>query len=105
MDLPFLDFVSLLLEFFSDIGVGDGSIQSIVLADVARFLDGVVQPALMLGANARYAARHDLGPLRNELRQQFHVFVIDGINTLDTKLTNLLPPVVLLLTRRTLFSG
>src|SRR5437899_8088752 len=35
MDLPFLDFVSLLLEFFSDIGVGDGSIQRIVLADLA----------------------------------------------------------------------
>src|SRR2546425_803890 len=135
MDLPFLDFVSLLLEFFSDVGVRHRAIQRIVLADLAANDDfdaiehfpELVRVSLLLRflLQKRLALRLDnlhvsrRRGVRQFPRQQIvsrvavsHLHslagtakVIDGFNALDTNVTNLLPPVVLLLTRRTLFSG
>ena len=50
----------------------------------------------MLGTDAGNPPGHDLGPLRNELRKQFHVFVINRINALDAELANFLAPKILL---------
>ena len=70
--------------------------------DVARLLDRIVQLALVLRTHTRYPARHDLRAFGNELRKQFHIFVVDGIDAFDAELTDFLPAIVLFLARRTL---
>src|SRR5262249_20650218 len=72
---------------------------------VARLLDRIVQLALVLRTHTRYPARHDLRAFGNELRKQFHIFVVDGIDAFDAELTKLLPAVILFLSRRSFFSG
>jgi len=73
--------------------------------DVARLLDRIVQLALVLRTHTRYPARHDLRAFGNELRKQFHIFVVDGIDAFDAELTKPLPAVILFLSRRSFFSG
>src|ERR1700691_2065737 len=57
--------------------------------DVARLLDGPRQTALVRRAHAGQAPRSDFAALRDELRQQAHVFVIDRFDLLDAELANL----------------
>src|SRR5262245_58637223 len=73
--------------------------------DVARLLDRIVQLALVLRTHTRYPPRHDLRAFGNELRKQFHIFVVDGVDAFDAELTKLLPAVILFLSRRSFFSG
>src|SRR6202161_3366514 len=59
---------------------------------VARLLDGVSQPALMRSAHAGQTTRYDLPALRNKLREQAHILVVDSVDLLDTELASLLAP-------------
>src|SRR5438105_1312594 len=61
-------------------------------SNIARLLDGCRKTALMRGANPGQAARHNLAALGNKLREQPHVFVINGVNFFHAKLANLLAP-------------
>lgn len=46
----------------------------------------------MWRANAGQASRRNLAAFGHELRQQTHIFVIDGFDFLDAELTNLFAP-------------
>jgi hypothetical protein len=59
-------------------------------SDIARLLDGPRQPALMGGADAGEAPGHDLASLGDKLLQQAYIAIVDGVDLLDTELTNLL---------------
>src|SRR5947207_5537964 len=54
----------------------------------ARALDRVLQLALMQRAGSGDAARKDLAPLRDELLQHLHVFVVDVLELLDAELAD-----------------
>src|SRR5579864_742324 len=58
--------------------------------DVAGLLDRRTQTALVWRAHTGQAARNDLPALGHKLRQQAHVFVIDRLDLLSTKLADLL---------------
>src|SRR5262249_18801192 len=74
--------------------------------NIPGLLDCIVELALMSRTNAGYPARHDLGAFRDELRQQFHILVVDHVDPLDTELTNFLSAVILFLPGRPfLFHG
>src|SRR6201996_4513968 len=60
--------------------------------DVARLLDGAGQPPLMRGADTGQAAGNNLAPLGDELLQQPHIAVVDGVDLLHAELADLLAP-------------
>jgi hypothetical protein len=60
--------------------------------DIARPFDRPRQTALMRRAHTGQAARRNLSALRDELRQQAHIFVINRLDLLDAKLTYFLAP-------------
>ena len=60
--------------------------------DIPCLLDGSRQTALMRSADTRQAAWRNLSALRDELRQQPHIFVIDRFDLLDAELANFLAP-------------
>src|SRR5438874_10482675 len=72
--------------------------------NVACLLDRVVQLSLVGRAHTRDSSRHDLCSLRNELRKQLHVFVVDRIDAFDAELADFLAPVILLLLRHSSLS-
>src|ERR1035438_1543905 len=63
--------------------------------DVAGFLDGVGEAALVGGADARDTARDNLAPLRDEGVQHLDVLVVDVVNLFDAEAANLLAAKVL----------
>ena len=60
--------------------------------DVPRLLDCPRQTALVRRAHPGQPSRSDFAAFRHELRQQAHIFVIDGFDLLDAELANLLAP-------------
>ena len=58
--------------------------------DVAGLLDGAGQAALVRGANAGQAARHNLAALGHKLLQQTHIAVGDRVDLLGAELADLL---------------
>src|SRR4030095_11259568 len=65
--------------------------------DVPRLHDCIGQAALMRRTDSGNSPGHDLGALGDQLREQFDVLVIDGIDAFHTELTNFLAPVILFL--------
>src|SRR5215813_12086115 len=70
--------------------------------DIPRLLDGRAQAALMRRAHAGQAARHDLAAFGDKLRQQTHIFVIDGFDLLGAELAHFLAAEVLAASRTAL---
>ena len=58
--------------------------------DIARLLDGERETALVAGADAGKAARHNLAPLGDETLKQADVAVADGVDLLDAEFAYLL---------------
>jgi hypothetical protein len=58
--------------------------------DITRLLNCQAHAALVRCANARQAPGHDLAALRNELRQQPNVLVIDRVDFLDAEFADFL---------------
>src|SRR4051812_36921858 len=59
---------------------------------LARALDRRLQLALVRRARARNPARKNLAALRHEWSQQFHVLVVDIVDLVRAKLTDLAAP-------------
>ena len=58
--------------------------------DIARLLDGRAQTALVRRAHTGQPARHNLPALRDKLREQAHVFVVDRFDLFGAELAHLL---------------
>jgi hypothetical protein len=69
-------------------------------SDTPRLLDRIVKLSLMRGTDARNPSRQNLRALRNELGQEFHIFVVNGVNLLHTKLADFSTSVKLLLSHQ-----
>ena len=58
--------------------------------DIPGLLDGAGQAALVFGADAGQAARHNLAALGDEALQQTHIAVRNGVDLLRAELADLL---------------
>jgi hypothetical protein len=56
---------------------------------MTRSLEGDREPSLVAGASAGDAARQDLAPLRDEPAQTRHLLIVDLLDPLDAKATDL----------------
>src|SRR5262249_28047427 len=63
--------------------------------DVARLLDRQGKPPLVRRANARQTPGNDLSTLRDKLREQTNVLVVDVLDLLDAELADFLTPEIL----------
>jgi hypothetical protein len=60
--------------------------------DVAGLLNGARESPLVRGADTGQTAGNNLAPLGDELLQQPHIAVVDGVDLLHAELTDLLAP-------------